>query len=161
MITLSRSWSRHSVHGLAILAMALVGATPAAAQTQQGAAKLKWGPAPAVFPKGARMAVVSGDPSKAGPFTVALAFPAGYLIAPHWHPTDENVVVKSGTLLVGMGDKVDRKTMKVMKKGEAGSIKANMHHYAAARGKTQIEVNATGPFVLTYVDPKDDPTGKK
>lgn len=60
-----------------------------------------------------------------------------------------------------MGDKADRKAMKVMKKGEAGSIKANMHQYAAARGETQIEVNATGPFALTYVNPKDDPSAKK
>jgi hypothetical protein len=29
------------------------------------ATTLAWGPAPAAFPKGARMAVVSGDPAKA------------------------------------------------------------------------------------------------
>ena len=29
-----------------------------------------WGPAPAAFPAGAQMAVISGDPSKAAPFTV-------------------------------------------------------------------------------------------
>src|SRR5438093_12556778 len=34
---------------------------------------MHWGPAPAVFPPGARMAVVSGDPSKAAVFTVQLA----------------------------------------------------------------------------------------
>jgi quercetin dioxygenase-like cupin family protein len=159
MITLS-AWNRHTVRGLAIIGIALASAAPAMAHAQNSAAKPKWGPAPAVFPKGARMAVVSGDPSKPGPFTVDLAFPAGYRIAPHWHPSDENVVVKSGTLLVGMGDKADRKAMKTMKKGESGSIKANMHHYAAARGRTTIEVSATGPFAMTYVDPKDDPSRK-
>jgi quercetin dioxygenase-like cupin family protein len=161
MMTLSRSWNRRAIRGLAVVGITLVAAAPLAAQTHQGSAKLKWGPAPAVFPKGARMAVVNGDPTKSGPFTVALAFPAGYRIPPHFHPTDENVVVKSGTLLVGMGDKADRKAMKVMKKGESGSIKANMHHYAAARGKTRIEVSATGPFAMTYVNPTDDPTGKR
>src|SRR2546430_15252643 len=50
---------------------------------------LHWGPAPAVFPKGAKMAVVSGDPAKAAPFTVELAMPSGYKIAPHFHPIDE------------------------------------------------------------------------
>src|SRR3989442_12803096 len=30
------------------------------------------------------MAVVSGDPGKAGPFVVRLKMPAGYKIAPHW-----------------------------------------------------------------------------
>src|SRR4051812_2651211 len=34
------------------------------------AGTLKWGPSPAGLPKGARAAVVRGDPSKAGPFTL-------------------------------------------------------------------------------------------
>ena len=38
---------------------------------------LKWGPAPPIFPAGAKMAVVSGDPSKPGPFVVELALPDG------------------------------------------------------------------------------------
>ena len=50
---------------------------------------LWWGPAPAVFPKGAQMAVVKGDPGKADTFTVELSFPDGYKIPPHFHPTDE------------------------------------------------------------------------
>ena len=32
--------------------------------------QLAWGPAPAVFPAGAEMVVMQGDPSKAEPFTV-------------------------------------------------------------------------------------------
>ena len=159
MITLSASWTRSTVRNLTVAGIALLAFAPTMVRAQS-AAKLKWGPAPAVFPKGAKMAVVSGDPSKSGPFTVALAFPSGYRIAPHWHPADENVVVKSGTLLVGMGDKADRKAMKAMKKGESESIKANAHHYAAARGKTEIEVSSTGPFAMTYVNAKDDPTKK-
>ena len=35
------------------------------------AGTLSWGPAPAAFPKGAQMAVVSGDPGKTAPFRVA------------------------------------------------------------------------------------------
>ena len=62
--------------------------------------KLSWSPAPAVFPKGAKMAVVRGDPSKAEQFTVELSFPNGYKIAPHFHPTDETITVKKGTFLV-------------------------------------------------------------
>jgi quercetin dioxygenase-like cupin family protein len=159
MITLSASWTRSTVRNLTVAGIALLAFAPTMVRAQSPA-KLKSGPAPAVFPKGAKMAVVSGDPSKSGPFTVALAFPAGYRIAPHWHPADENVVVKSGTLLVGMGDKADRKAMKAMKKGESESIKANAHHYATARGKTEIEVSSTGPFAMTYVNAKDDPTKK-
>ncbi len=116
-----------------------------------------WGLAPAVFPPGARMAVVSGDPGKAGPFTVELAFPAGYKIPPHFHPTIETVTVKKGTLLVGMGDTFDASKTKPMQAGDSGSIPANAHHFAAAKGATFITVSAMGPFAMTYVHPADGP----
>jgi len=116
-----------------------------------------WGPAPGVFPKGARMAVVSGDPGKAGPFTIELAMPAGYRIPPHFHPTAETVTVKKGTLLVGMGNTFDVSKAKPMQVGDSGSIPANAHHFAAVKGATFITVSAMGPFAMTYVNPADDP----
>jgi hypothetical protein len=118
---------------------------------------LHWGPAPAVFPKGAKMAVVSGDPAKAAPFTVELAMPSGYKIAPHFHPIDETVTVKKGTFLVGMGDVFDASKAKPMKTGATGSMPANAHHFAAVKGATVIAVSAMGPFGMTYVNPADDP----
>jgi quercetin dioxygenase-like cupin family protein len=121
---------------------------------------LKWGPAPAVFPKGAQMAVVSGDPSKAGEFVIELSMPAGYKIPPHFHPTDETVQVKKGTFLVGMGDTLDVKSTKPMKVGDKGTIMAQMHHFAATRGATIVSVTAMGPFAMTYVNPKDNPAAK-
>lgn len=141
------------------LALALLAGSSPMARAQQPA-KLKWGPAPAVFPRGAKMAVVSGDPTKTGPFTAQLSLPSGYRIPPHWHPTDEHIVVRQGTLLLGTGDTMNRetmKTMKALKTGETGDAKANMHHYAAARGRTIVEVSAQGPFALTYVNAADDP----
>ena len=83
---------------------------------------LTWGPAPAVFPKGAKMAVVSGDPGKAVPFTVELSFPNGYRIPPHFHPTAESVEVKKGTFLVGMGDTLDVSKTKPLKVGAKGDF---------------------------------------
>jgi quercetin dioxygenase-like cupin family protein len=118
---------------------------------------LTWGPAPAVFPKGATMAVVSGDPGKAAMFTIELSMPSGYRIAPHFHPTDEAVEVKKGTLMVGMGDTFDTTKTKPMKVGDKATIAAMMHHYASAQGATLISVTAMGPFALTYVNPADDP----
>ena len=118
---------------------------------------LKWGPAPAVFPAGAKMAVVNGDPGKAVQFTVALSFPDGYRIPPHFHPTDETVTVKEGTLLVGMGDTFDASKTNPMKAGASGTIPAQAHHFAAASGATVITVSAMGPFAMTYVNPADTP----
>ena len=38
---------------------------------------VKWGPAPPVLPAGAQAAVLLGDPSKDGPFTIRLSAPDG------------------------------------------------------------------------------------
>ena len=120
--------------------------------------ELKWGPAPPVFEKGASMAVVAGDPGKAGPFVVRLKFPAGYKVNPHWHPTDENVTVISGTLALGMGDKFAAAGMKSLPAGGFAVLPAQMHHYAMAKTPAVVQVHAVGPFVLTYVNPADDPS---
>lgn len=128
-----------------------------AAKSTTTKSALKWGPAPAVFPKGARMAVVSGDPGKAGEFVIQLSMPAGYKISPHFHPTDETVQVKKGTFLVGMGDTFDAKSTKPMKVGDKGTIAAKMHHFAMAKSATIVSVTAMGPFAMTYVNPADNP----
>jgi quercetin dioxygenase-like cupin family protein len=118
---------------------------------------LAWGPAPAVFPAGAMMAVVSGDPSKAGQFVVELSFPDGYRISPHFHPTEEIAEVKKGTFLVGMGDTLDVAKTNTMKVGDKGKIPALAHHYAVAKGATVVEITSTGPFAMIYVNPLDNP----
>jgi quercetin dioxygenase-like cupin family protein len=129
------------------------------AQTAKPASSTEpvWGPAPAVFPAGAQMAVISGDPGKAAPFTIELKMPDGYRIPPHFHPTDEVATVKEGTFLVGMGDTLDLAKTKTLKAGDKGTIPAKEHHYAAAQGATVVSVSAMGPFAMTYVNPADDP----
>jgi quercetin dioxygenase-like cupin family protein len=122
----------------------------------QGSAPV-WGPAPAVFPSGAKMAVISGDPGKAAPFTIELSMPDGYRIPPHFHPTDEAVEVKKGTFLVGMGDSLDVAKTQAMKVGDKGQVPAKAHHYATTKGATIVSVTAMGPFAMTYVNPADDP----
>lgn len=142
-----------------LAALLLLGAVTLQAQysTVQKTPTLKWGPAPAAFPAGAKMAVVSGDPGKPAEFTVELAMPDGYRIPPHFHPTDESVEVKKGTFLVGMGDTLDLAKAKPMKAGDKGQMPAQMHHFGAAKGATVVSVTAMGPFAMTYVNPADDP----
>ena len=104
------------------------------------------------------MAVLAGDPSKGDEFVVRLDLPDGYTIAPHWHPTDEHVTVIKGTFLVGMGDRIDAAKMLTLPAGGFITAGAKMHHYARAKGHTIVQVNAMGPFQLTYVNPADDPS---
>lgn len=120
--------------------------------------KIQWGPAPPVFPAGAQFAVIAGDPSKAGPFIVRLKFPDGYRVMPHWHPTAENVTVISGEFHVGMGDKFDESSMLTLPASSVAVVPAHHNHYAMAKGESVVQVNATGPFKLVYVNPADDPT---
>jgi quercetin dioxygenase-like cupin family protein len=117
--------------------------------------RIVWGPAPAVFQPGAQMAVVQGDPSKAEPFIVRLRFPNGYKIAPHTHPTDEHVTVISGTFKVGMGTTYDEAAMAALPPGGFVTAPAQHAHFAKAQGVTTVQVNAVGPFALTYVNASD------
>lgn len=150
-----------SIHVVSCLLLLAAPALQAQGGPAAKPAALHWGPAPAVFPAGAKMAVVSGDPSQAQEFEVELSFPAGYKIRPHFHPTDETVEVKRGTFLVGMGDHFNLKKTKTMKKGDQGSIPAGKHHFAMAQGKTVVDVKSMGPFAMTYVNPADDPQKHK
>jgi len=118
---------------------------------------LKWGPVPPVFSAGAQMAVLQGDPGKAGEYTVRLSAPDGYKVAPHWHPTTENVTVISGTFHVGAGDEMDTTKGDAVSAGGFVSLPAHMHHYAWMEGATVVQVHGMGPFKLTYVHAADDP----
>ena len=144
-----------------IAALLLTGAFAATAPVAlaQGGADpaIKWGPAPAVFPAGAQMAVLQGDPSGTGLFTVRLRLPNGYKIPPHTHPTDEHVTVVSGSFSVGMGKTFDPSKMMALSAGGFATAPANEAHYAVAKGATVVQVHAMGPFAMTYVNPADTP----
>jgi quercetin dioxygenase-like cupin family protein len=118
---------------------------------------VKWGPAPPSLPSGAQIAVLSGDPSKAEPFTIRLKAPDGYKIMPHWHPTDENVTVLEGTFLMGTGEKFDEAAAHAMPIGSFVRMPKGTRHFAMAKGETVVQVHAIGPFVINYVNPNDDP----
>jgi hypothetical protein len=123
--------------------------------------QLKWGPPPPALPPGAQAAIVAGDPSKPGMFVIRAKFPDGYTVPPHWHPTDEYVTVLSGTLMAGIGDKIDPASMHALTAGGLAKMPKRTNHYVRAKGETTIQVQAMGPFELTYANPNDDPRKKK
>jgi anti-sigma factor ChrR (cupin superfamily) len=153
------------------VAAAIAASTAGALRAQQGteskhvmvaASEVKWGPAPPSLPPGAQMAALDGDPSVAGkPYVIRAKFPDGYRVAPHWHPADENIVVLSGSFSVGTGDTFNEGTMMALAPGGYAKMPKEVHHYAMAKGETVIQIHGTGPFVVTYVNPKDDPRNKK
>ena len=85
------------------------------------------GAAPPVLPKGAQIAVLSGDPSKDGLYVLRLKMPANYKIPAHNHPTSEYVTVISGKFHIGMGDKLDEKKGVELRAGGFGEAPAHMN----------------------------------
>lgn len=142
------------------LALAAAGDTVAQDHKVQGMAvdAIKWGPAPAVLPKGGEMAVLSGDPGRSSPFTVRLKLPAGYRIRPHQHPHSEPVTVISGELHFGMGTTLDEKGAQKLGPGGFVDLPANVDHFAFANVDTVIQISTGGPFGIKYANPADDPS---
>jgi hypothetical protein len=113
------------------------------------------------LPPGGQLAPVDGDPGKPGLFTVRIKLPDGYMVPPHWHPTDEHLTILSGTLMVGTGAKWDDSSLHDMTAGSYGKMPKRMNHFVKTKGETVFQLTAMGPFAITYVDPKDDPRKKK
>lgn len=143
----------HRLVALAAVVACAVG-TPALAEeagTAVNARDLKWGPAPDAMPKGAKLAVLMGNPGESGPFVVRLSMPAGYKIPLHWHSQAEELTVISGTLRLSMGDDPHAHATAV---GAGGFhyLPAKAHHAATTSGATIVQINGMGPFDINYVD---------
>jgi len=120
------------------------------------AAQTPWGDAPPMLPKGGQAAVLYGDPGKAGPFAIRLKAPAGYRVPRHWHPTDEQVTVIEGEVTLSMGEAASAHA-ESFGAGDYVNLPARMQHEATVKTAAVVQINAMGPFEITYVDPADDP----
>ena len=121
---------------------------------------MKWGDGPPSLPPGGKIAVIAGDPSKPGPFVIRAQVPAGYKVAPHWHPGDENLTILSGAVALGMGETWDNSKMESVGTGGYAALPAEMRHYFLAKSASTFQVHGMGPFVVNYVNPADDPSKK-
>ena len=146
----------------------VLGAAPAAAQdaamgdmTMINPSALKWVDAPPSLPKGAKLAVLHGDPGKDGPYVIRLKVPGGYKVPPHWHTQTENLTVISGTLYLGSGDAMDMGAAHALKTGGFHNLPGGMHHYAFTKTTTVVQIHGTGPLDVKYVNPQDDPSPKQ
>jgi mannose-6-phosphate isomerase-like protein (cupin superfamily) len=121
--------------------------------------QLKWGDVPPDLPRGANLAVLHGDPTKPGQFTIRVKMPEGYKIAPHWHSQDEHLTVVSGTLVLHMGDTMTTEPH-ALTAGSYHFLPGRMHHAAEARGETVVQIHGAGPFDIHYLNPADNPNPK-
>jgi Domain of unknown function (DUF4437) len=116
-----------------------------------------WKAGPASLQPGTRMAILEGDPTRTGMFTMRLMLPDGFKVRPHWHSQIEHVTIISGVLHFGTGEKFDRQRTRPMPAGSFGYWPIGMRHYAWAEGETVLQLHGRGPWTVTYVNPADDP----
>jgi quercetin dioxygenase-like cupin family protein len=118
---------------------------------------LDWKPFPA-FPPSVRLAIVVGDPSKAGPYTIRVRVPHGVKLMPHRHPEDRVYTVISGVFYIGLGDRFDADKLQAYPPGSVIVLPGNTPHFHWAKSSEYVtQVNAIGPLGIEYINAKDDP----
>jgi quercetin dioxygenase-like cupin family protein len=118
---------------------------------------LEWKPF-AAFPPEVRLAVIVGQPSAPGPYTIRVRVPHGVKLMPHRHPEDRVYTVMSGVFYIGLGDRFDPDKLQAYPPGSVIVLPGNTPHFHWAKSSEYVtQVNAIGPLGIEYVNPKDDP----
>jgi quercetin dioxygenase-like cupin family protein len=121
------------------------------------AENIDWKPF-AAFPPSARLAVLVGDTTKAGPYVVRVKLPAGVKLMPHAHSEDRIYTVMSGVFYIGLGKTFDAAKLKAYPPGSVIVLPGNTAHFHWAQsGEYVTQVSGMGPLAIEYVEPKDDP----
>ena len=116
-----------------------------------------WKPFPA-FPPGARLAVLVGEPTQAGPYLIRVKVPSGVKLMPHKHPEDRIYTVISGVFCIGVGNRFEAEDLKAYPPGSVVVLPGNTWHFHWAKsGEYVTQVTAIGPLGLEYHDSHDDP----
>ena len=106
------------------------------------------------FDPGTQLAVINGDPTKSGEYTLRLKFPAGYRFPVHWHPGAENLTVLSGSFLFAPGTTADWSQVKTYGPGDYIYAPARHPHFGGAQSETIVELHGIGPFAINLGAPK-------
>ena len=121
-------------------------------------AELTWNDLPSL--PGVKIAVIEGPLTQAVPIMFRLKFPANYQVPPHSHPGIEHITILSGTLNMGMGDMFDKTKTRALTPGSVAIMPPGTHHFVWTNEETVGQVHSTGPWLVTYVNPADDPSKK-
>jgi hypothetical protein len=115
--------------------------------------EMKWGAQGGLAMAGMEQVNLVGDPSKPGPYTLRLKFPAGYKLAPHSHPDSREVTILSGTWYTGYGENFDAAALKALPAGSFYTEPANLAHFVEVREPVTIQVSGIGPSGRVFVKP--------
>ena len=118
---------------------------------------IDWKPFPA-FPPSARLAILVGDPTETGLYTIRVKLPSGLKLMPHWHPEDRVYTVISGIFYIGLGDQFNPDALQAYPPGSVIVLPGNTSHFHWAKSSEYVaQVTAIGPLGVEYVSAKDDP----
>ena len=116
----------------------------------------------AALPSSVRLAVIAGQPSEPGPYTIRVRVPGGVKLMPHRHSEDRIYTVISGVFYIGMGDEFDNDKLEAYPAGAVIVLPGNTSHFHKAKsGEYIAQVTAIGPLGFEYVNSKDDPRSEK
>ncbi len=118
---------------------------------------IEWQPF-AAFPSAARLAILVGDPTKPGPYTIRVHLPCGTKMMPHKHPEDRIYTVMEGVFYIGLGESFDETKLTAFGVGSVLVLPGDQAHFHWAKsGAYTTQVTAIGPLGLSYIQAKDDP----
>jgi quercetin dioxygenase-like cupin family protein len=102
---------------------------------------------------GVRSTVLSGDPAKAGPYTIEIRVPANTSIAAHRHRDDRTAVVVSGQWSLGYGDTAGAGA-KALPPGSFYTEPGGISHFARTGDQPAVVyITGYGPTDTVYTDP--------
>lgn len=105
--------------------------------------------------------ILAGDPTAAGPYTIALRVPPNTLIQAHTHRDYRSVVVVSGTWHFGYGNEAERNLEEALGPGSFYQEPPAVAHFARTGAEpVTIYISGHGPTDTHYVDQKTDPRNK-
>ena len=95
---------------------------------------------------GIRTTILSGDPTKPGPYTIRLFVPGNMRIEAHVHRDERSAVVVSGHWSIGYGDHFDASALKVLPPGSFYTEPAEAPHFASTGdGPVVVYISGYGP----------------
>jgi quercetin dioxygenase-like cupin family protein len=101
---------------------------------------------------GIRTTVMSGDPTRDGPYTIRLSVPANTKIQAHTHRDDRTATVVSGVWYFGYGPVAGAATEKALPAGSFYTEPGGVAHFAETKADpVVVYITGHGPTDTVYV----------
>jgi quercetin dioxygenase-like cupin family protein len=96
--------------------------------------------------------VLSGDPTRPGPYTIEIRVPPNTRIAAHTHRDDRTATVVSGAWFFGYGELADETRVQALEPGSFYTEPADAPHFALTRSAPAVvHISGLGPTDTHYV----------